>query len=128
MSDHDLSRFERLSTGDRAQVSRRFEATDLEQWCRLADHDDVWPEEVPEPLIAALFSYLLGEELPGHGTNYLKQKMRFHAAGRPGETLTATVTVSRLRRDKALVYLDTRCTGEDGHLICDGDALVLFQC
>ncbi|MBL7249207.1 hypothetical protein [Alloalcanivorax marinus] len=127
MSDQELPRFDQLRAGDQARVTRRFEASDLQEWCRLAGYQGDWPK-VPEPLIAALFSYLLGEELPGHGTNYLKQNMRFHAAGRPGEALTATVTVSRLRRDKALVYLDTRCTGEGDRLICDGDALVLFQC
>lgn len=92
----------------------------------MAGLDTPWPL-VPEPLIAGLFSCLLGEQLPGHGTNYLKQHMHFESNARIDETLTATVSVSRLRGDKSLVYLDTRCTGEDGRLICGGDALVLFQ-
>lgn len=38
---------------------------------------------VPEPLIAGLFSTLLGVRLPGPGTNYLKQELGFHGpAGR----------------------------------------------
>ncbi len=57
-------------------MERRFSADDIGEWCRIADIDE-HPEHVPEPLIAGLFSYLLGEELPGHGTNYLKQHMRF---------------------------------------------------
>lgn len=122
-----LPRFDALSTGDSASVSRRFDRRALEDWCRLADIGGDGAA-VPEPLIAGLFSYLLGEQLPGHGTNYLKQHMRFHGPARVDEPLTATVTVTRLRRDKALVNLDTRCTGEGGRLICDGDALVLFQC
>lgn len=119
-------RFNALRDNDRATVTRRFSADDIRDWSEMAGLDRPWPG-VPEPLIAALFSYLLGEELPGHGTNYLKQHMHFEDAARIGETLTATVTVTRLRADKALVYLDTRCTGEDGRLICGGDALVLFQ-
>ncbi|WP_237057369.1 hypothetical protein [Microbulbifer sediminum] len=122
-----LPRFHALSVDESVSVTRRFDQQALGEWCRLADVEGNWPA-VPEPLIAGLFSYLLGEELPGHGTNYLKQHMRFHAPARAGEDLTATVTVTRLRPDKALVNLETRCTGEGGRLICDGDALVLFQC
>lgn len=122
-----LPRFDALSTGDSASVNRRFDRQALDDWCRLVDIEGDW-SAVPEPLIAGLFSYLLGEQLPGHGTNYLKQHMRFCAPARVDEPLTATVTVTRLRRDKALVNLDTRCTGDGGRLICDGDALVLFQC
>ncbi|GAA5127856.1 hypothetical protein [Alloalcanivorax gelatiniphagus] len=120
-------RFDALKIDDQARVTRRYSDEDIQEWCRLAEFDGDWGT-VPEPLIAALFSYLLGEQLPGHGTNYLKQSMRFHDQGRPGEALTASVAVSRLRGDKALVNLHTRCVGEDGRLLCDGEALVLFQC
>lgn len=119
-------RYDTLREQDRASVSRSFSADDIRQWSTLAGLQQSW-EGVPEPLIAGLFSYLLGEELPGHGTNYLKQHMHFEGVARAGETLTATVTITRLRADKALVYLDTRCVGEDRRVICSGDALVLFQ-
>jgi 3-hydroxybutyryl-CoA dehydratase len=117
--------FANLLLGDHATVSRVFTAEDISIWRRLAAVTDT-VHEVPEPLIAGLFSYLLGEELPGHGTNYLKQALHFEAQAGIGERLTATVTVSRLRPEKALVDLETVCTGEDGRLICHGKALVLF--
>lgn len=123
-----LPRFNALQLEQQATVERRFSAEDVSDWCRLASLEDQMPDQVPEPLIAGLFSCLLGEELPGHGTNYLKQHMRFEEDARIGETLTATVTITHLRGDKALVNLDTLCTGEDGRMICAGDALVLFQC
>ena len=123
-----LPRFNALRLEDQATVERRFSAEDVRAWCDMAGLEDEPPDQVPEPLIAGLFSYLLGEELPGHGTNYLKQHMRFEEDARIGETLTATVTITHLRGDKALVNLDTLCTGEDGRMICAGDALVLFQC
>ena len=123
----NLPRFDVLRIDDSASVTRSFDRQALREWCQLAHIEGEWPE-VPEPLIAGLFSYLLGEELPGHGTNYLKQHMQFHAPARVDEPLTATVTVTRLRDDKALVNLETCCTGEGGRLICEGDALVLFQC
>lgn len=121
-----LTEFRRLCKGDSASISRRYSREDLLAWARIAQAPAT-DDRVPEPLIAALFSYLLGEELPGHGTNYLKQQMRFTDHGRVGETLTATVTVTRLRPDKALVNLASHCIGEDGRTICDGESLVLFK-
>ncbi|MCK7545292.1 hypothetical protein MLC59_14080 [Marinobacter bryozoorum] len=122
----NLERFDALKEGESAKLNRTFTAEDVREWCELCQLDQDWPG-VPEPLIAGLFSCLLGEDLPGHGTNYLKQAMTFHTAADTGEPLQASVTVSRLRRDKALVNLTTVCTGRDGRLICEGEALVLFQ-
>lgn len=121
-----LAEFCRLRLGDSASIRRRYGIQDLKTWAGIANVPGAG-DSVPEPLIAALFSYLLGEELPGHGTNYLKQQMRFYDQGRADEGLTATVTITRLRPDKALVNLASRCTGEDGRLICDGESLVLFK-
>ncbi|ASK33743.1 hotdog family protein [Alloalcanivorax mobilis] len=126
MNARALPRFHALKLEDQATVARTFSAEDVREWCDLAGVDAPF-DQVPEPLIAGLFSYLLGEHLPGHGTNYLKQHMRFEEQGRIGEALTASVTVTHLRPGKALVNLDTLCTGEDGRVICAGDALVLFE-
>lgn len=121
-----LPRFSSLSLEQQARIEQRFDMDDIRQWQHLVDAPGP-DNEVPEPLIAGLFSCLLGEQLPGHGTNYLKQSLRFVATARAGEQLQAQVTVTRLRADKALVNLATDCTGEDGRLICEGEALVLFQ-
>lgn len=121
-----LDRYLALSHGDSAALERRYTPADHALWAALADSPTV-PAELPEPLIPAMFSCLLGEELPGHGTNYLKQSLNFLAPAQAGETLHASVTVSRLRADKALVNLHTRCTGADGRLLCHGEALVLFR-
>ena len=45
-------------------------------------------------------------------------------AARVGEALSASVEITRLRPDKNLVDLRTRCVGEDGRLISEGRALV----
>lgn len=121
-----LARFLALNPGDHAELVRQFSPTDVHAWAVLAGLDTP-PAELPEPLIAALFSCLLGEDLPGHGTNYLKQSMAFLQPAQVGERLTASVSITRLRADKALVDLSTRCTGADGRLLCTGNALVLFR-
>lgn len=127
MNAPTLSRFNNLSEDQFASVERQFTASELTQWSELAGLDKS-PETVPEPLVAGLFSFLLGMELPGKGTNYLKQSLTFEEQAQTNELLTATVKVSRLRPDKALVNLTTVCTGTNGRIICQGEALVLYQC
>lgn len=87
--------------------------------------DEAPPGLVPEPLVAGMFSKVLGVDLPGPGTNYLKQELRFVAPARTGEELTATVEVARVVPHKRLVYLATVCTAADGRVVADGRALVL---
>ncbi|MGE4336628.1 MAG: MaoC/PaaZ C-terminal domain-containing protein [Pigmentiphaga sp.] len=121
-----LPRFQSLARGQTVIQERVFNVADLATWAGLAGLSRA-PETVPGPLIGALFSYLLGERLPGHGTNYLKQSLDFHDTARPDEPLRAAVTISRLRGDKALVDLDTSCHGADGRTLCSGRALVRFH-
>lgn len=116
-----------MKVGDSATLTRTYGPGDLEGYGRLAELAGPVPETVPEPLIGGLFSYLLGADLPGFGTNYLKQQMNFRAPARVGEALTATATITRLRPDKHLVDLATVCRTGDGRIICDGHALVLVR-
>ena len=111
-----------MQVGQSATVSRSYSRADLEDFARLSG--SAVPTAIPEPLIAALFSYLLGVELPGPGTNYLKQDLRFIAPASPDAELTARVEITRLRPDKHLVDLWASCTDGDGVLICEGRSLV----
>lgn len=79
---------------------------------------------LPGPLLGAMFSCLLGTELPGRGTNWLKQRFTFLRAAYPDDDLTARVRISRIRPEKELVNLRTWITGPTGELLCDGEALV----
>jgi acyl dehydratase len=115
-----------LELGRSAEVMRRFSANDIAGYAALGGHA-VAEGTVPEPLINALFSYLLGVKLPGVGTNYLKQESRFVAPARLGDTLTARVEITKLRPDKDLVDLRTTCHSGDGTLVCDGRALVYVR-
>ena len=115
-----------MEIGRQAQVTRTYDAAAVQAFAGLAGLADAPPSEVPEPLVAALFSYLLGVKLPGPGTNYLKQEMAFLASAPLDEPLTATVEVTRVRPDKHLVDLATVCTLANGTEVCRGRALVLF--
>lgn len=112
-----------MKVGDTVKTRRAFSLQELQEYNGLSGHD-VHGNQVPEPLLGALFSYLLGVKLPGLGTNYLKQETRFHAMAGVGEMLTAQVEITRLRPDKQLVDLATTCEGADGRLVASGRALV----
>jgi hypothetical protein len=112
-----------MKVGDTATVRRTFSSQNLRDYTRLSGHE-VTGGQIPEPLIGALFSYLLGVQMPGLGTNYLKQETRFLASAMIGEVLTARVEITRIRPDKQLVDLATTCRGSDGDIIASGRALV----
>lgn len=118
--------FAGLYVGQMAALTRVYDIRAVERWCALADMPEL-PTHVPEPLIAGLFSCLLGEQLPGHGTQYLKQQMEFMHPAPIGAPLEATVIITATRSDKALVDLATRCVDASGRMLCHGRALVLFD-
>jgi acyl dehydratase len=110
--------------GARRSLQRAFSAADVSAYAALGGHPTTG---VPEPLIGALISTLLGMHLPGLGTNYLKQELTFLSAAQIGERLNAEVVLTRLRNDKHLADLATRVSGEDGRLIADGRSLVYVE-
>ena len=112
-----------MKVGDCVDITRTFSRQNLLDYTALSGHE-VSGHEVPEPLIGALFSYLLGVKLPGLGTNYLKQETRYGAAAITGEALTARVEITRLRPDKQLADLATTCHRADGAIVASGRALV----
>lgn len=115
-----------MKVGDRASVTRSFDQNALTEFLGLARGAPPI-SYVPEPLISGLISYLLGVELPGPGTNYLKQETKFLVPAPPGEPITATVEITRLRPDKHLCDLSTTCINTAGNVLCTGRALVLVK-
>jgi len=112
-----------MKVGDSVEITRTFGRQDLQDYTELSAHE-ITGEQVPEPLIGALFSYLLGVKLPGLGTNYLKQETRFQTPAAIGEALSARVEITRIRADKQLVDLATTCHRDDGSVVASGRALV----
>jgi phosphate acetyltransferase/phosphate butyryltransferase len=74
---------------------------------------------------AALISAVLGTRLPGPGTVYIGQTLKFHAPVRVGDTLTTTVTVTARDAERHRLTLDCACVNQEGKPVISGEALVL---
>lgn len=78
-------------------------------------------------LIGSLISAVLGNELPGPGSVYLGQTLKFLAPIHIGDTVTVTVKVVELREDKRIVTLHTQCLNQHGTLVLSGEAIVKYM-
>ncbi|HEY2619076.1 MAG TPA: bifunctional enoyl-CoA hydratase/phosphate acetyltransferase [Acetobacteraceae bacterium] len=126
--------FSELAVGDTAATTRVVTPDDMYVFARVSGNlnpanlpatagDDATTPAAPSMWIGSLFSAVLGNLLPGPGTLYEAQSLRFHTRARIGDTLTINVRVQELR-PPATVMLETRVE-RDGELIADGLAEVL---
>jgi 3-hydroxybutyryl-CoA dehydratase len=72
-------------------------------------------------LSASFISAVLANKLPGPGTIYLGQTLKFKAPVRIGDTVTATVTVRELVVEKRRCILDAVCT-VNGKVVIEGES------
>ncbi|HWS87346.1 MAG TPA: MaoC family dehydratase [Pyrinomonadaceae bacterium] len=117
IADEDVRAFAEL-TGDRNPVHLDEEYAAQTRFGRRIAHG---------MLGASLISAVLANELPGRGTVYLSQTLRFTAPVFPGDTVTARVVVKHVREDKPVVTLETYCTNERGERVVEGEAVVLVS-
>ncbi len=76
-------------------------------------------------LSAGLISAVLGTLLPGPGTIYMGQELRFTKPVYIGDTITATATVAEMIPEKNRVKLETVCTNQNGDVVIKGIATVM---
>ncbi len=74
---------------------------------------------------AGFISATLANDLPGPGTVYLGQNLKFKAPVFPGDEITSTVEVVKVREDKPIVTLATTCTNQNGEVVLEGEAVVM---
>lgn len=74
-------------------------------------------------LSASLISAVLANRIPGPGTVYLDQRLKFLAPVRPGDTVHAKVCVRDIDVPHGRVVLETTCSVK-GVLVIEGEAQV----
>src|SRR3954451_6046420 len=129
--------FDEIQVGDTASVQRTMRLEDITLFSVISG--DVNPAHLDPVyastdmfhhivgqavLTAGLISAVLGTKLPGPGTIYLAQDLEFRAPVSPGDTITATVTVTSKVPDKHQVILDCHCVNQDGVEVIRGTATV----
>ena len=126
-----------LKVGDTASITRLFTDEDVRLYADLStDHNPVHLDEdfakqtqfgqriVHGMLVSSLFSALLGEHLPGHGTIYMSQYIQFKAPVYLNTPVIATVEIVNIREGKPIVTLQTTCVDEIGKLLVTGEAVM----
>ena len=128
--------YDSITVGDKAALTRTLTRKDIQLFAIMSG--DVNPAHVDEEyanssqfhhIIAhgmwggALISTVLGTQLPGPGTIYLKQDFTFRRPVSLGDNLTVTVTVVE-KREHHQILLDCACTNQEGDVVIDGQALV----
>ena len=122
--------------GDRAELSRRVEAADIELFTRISgdrnplhyDEDAARASRFGEIIVqggvtSAILNAVVAERLPGPGTVFLQVEWRFLAPVRPGDEITGAVEVLEVRQDKPITRLRTTVSRQDGTVVLDGTAV-----
>ncbi len=78
-------------------------------------------------LTAGYISAILGTRLPGPGSIYLSQTLKFQAPVYPGDSITVTATIEAIRRDKPIVTVRTECVNQDGTVVVAGEATLFCE-
>ena len=123
--------------GDRASLSRTVQPTDIALFTELSgDRNPIhYDEEVAAAsrfgglvvqggVTSGLLNAVVAEQLPGPGSVFLEVAWNFLAPVRPGDEITAEVTVTDAREDKPVTTLATRILNQDGVVVLDGTAVV----
>jgi phosphate acetyltransferase len=97
--------FDEIKVGDAASLVRTLTREDVEDFAARG---------------AAMISELLGTRLPGAGTTYVEQTLRFRRPVTIGEAVTATVTATRKDPATRRVTFECRCVNHLGEVVVDG--------
>ncbi|MBN8746217.1 Phosphate acetyltransferase [Xylophilus ampelinus] len=130
--------FDEIAVGDSASIQRTLTAQDIQLFAVLSG--DVNPQHLDAEFAAstrfhgviahgmwggALISAVLGTRLPGPGTVYLAQSLKFLRPVRVGDTLTVAVTVAARDEAKKRLTLACTCVNQAGEAVIEGEATVL---
>ncbi len=129
-----------IKVGDSASITKSFSDEDVRKFAEISGDknpvhlDDEYAAQtqfkkrlVHGMLATSLISAILGTELPGEGSIYLGQSISFRAPVFIGDTVTATVTVIKVREDKPIITLETVCKNQDDVVVIEGEAGVLAE-
>ncbi|WP_132998908.1 bifunctional enoyl-CoA hydratase/phosphate acetyltransferase [Luteimonas arsenica] len=130
--------FDEIAVGDSASIARTLTREDLRMFALLAgkaveDPANDGGAPAAQDTVAlgmwagAWLAALLGTRLPGPGTVYRRQALRYSGPLSAGDTLTLRVEVSSKDEASRAVVLDCRGSNQDGETVVEGEVEVLAQ-
>jgi len=130
----------KFNIGDSASISKTITDADIRAFAEVTgDHNPLHLDDdyaaktrfgrriAHGMLSASLISAVLANELPGAGSVYLSQTLKFVNPVFPGDTVTARVTVIEIRDNKPIVKLETVCLNQRNENVLQGEATVLVH-
>ncbi len=126
-----------LTIGDTAQFSKTVSESDIYLFAGITG--DFNPAHIDKEyaqktffksriahgiLTAGFISAVLGNQLPGPGSIYIQQKLKFLAPVHIGDTITSRVEVIEIEVEKNRAKLKTTCTNQKGRTVLAGEAIV----
>jgi enoyl-CoA hydratase len=127
----------KFKVGDKSTLVKAFTEGEVEQFAKISFDDNpvhlnkeyaentIFGQRIVHGLlVTSLFSGLIGGKLPGHGSVYLGQSIRFKSPVFINEKVEASVEVVKVREDKPIVTLRTLCLKSDGTIAIEGEAVV----
>lgn len=135
--ERQAMKFKEIKIGDSASFSKTISEGDVYLFAgisgdlnpahvnKMAAEQGIFKKQVVHGMLAAsLISSVLGMQLPGPGTIYMGQDLRFVKPVYFGDTITATVTVETIDYKRKMITLRTICTNEKEELVIEGHANV----
>jgi 3-hydroxybutyryl-CoA dehydratase len=129
--------FEDLKVGDSAHIARTVGEADIAAFAAVSGdtnpvHLDAayaattsFGERIAHGMLTgAYISAVLGTTLPGPGSIYLSQTLRFRRPVKIGDEVTAKVTVKELDDSRGRATFETVCEVA-GKVVADGEALIM---
>ena len=135
-----MARIDVIQVGQSAELAKTVTETDIALFAGVtgdfnAVHIDAaaaaqsrFGERIAHGMLSAGFiSAVLGMRLPGPGSVYLSQSLKFTKPVRIGDTVTARVEVLEVLATKRRVRLATTCRNQNGETVVEGEAVVMVD-
>jgi len=135
-----MARIDELQVGQAAEMAKTVTAADIALFARVTGdfnpvHVDAvaaaqsrFGERIAHGMLSAGFiSAVIAMRLPGPGSIYLSQTLRFTKPVRIGDTVTTRVEVVEVVAPKRRLRLATVCRNQNGETVVEGEAVVLVD-
>lgn len=133
-------RYEDIVLGEKIAFSRSYSEDDVNLFVKMSnDTNPLHLSEdyavttrfrhriVPGMLVASMISGVLGTKLPGYGTIYMSQELKFVRPVYLGDMLTCEVEVVEKLDTRKIIILDTKIVNQENKVVISGRATVMLE-